>query len=254
MNYYHTLKESIALLFFPLPLCADLLAAGAVLYLAKRRTIGRALAAAGFIMLLLFTTYPLPQFMLKGLEGRYPVFRMDSLASYPGIRYVVVLSGGFCREDLPVTSILEQNSVIRLNDGVILFLRLKKTDPEARLVVTGKDESLYLAELSEDLGVKKEDIVIENGSYTTHEQALLVREITKGERFFLVTSASHMPRAVALFKKAGTDPVPVPSNFMAQEAGGLYWYVLPRSENVKKSEMAFYEYLGLVKETLAGNI
>ena len=253
MNY-HTLKEALFLFLFPLPLCAELLAVGAVLMLARRRAIGRALAAAGFILLILFTTYPLPQFMLKGLEDRYPVFRMESLARYPDIRYVVVLSGGFCREDLPVTSILDQSSVIRLNDGISLFLRLKKTNPQARLVVTGKDESFYLARLSEDLGVKKEDIVIENRSKTTHEQARLVKEITKGERIFLVTSASHMPRAMALFKKAGGDPVPVPSNFMAQEAGGLYWYILPRSENVKNSETAFYEYLGLVKETLAGNI
>jgi len=253
MNY-HTLKEAIAFLIFPLPLCFEFLIAGAVLVLLKRRVIGGVLVAAGVVMLGLFTTYPLPEYMLEGLENRYPVFRPERIASYPGVRYVVVLSGGFCAEDRPVTSVLDPVSVIRLDDGIILFLRLKKINPEARLVVTGKNESLYLARLSEDLGVKKEDILIENGSKTTHDQAVLVKEMTKGERIFLVTSASHMPRAMALFRKAGGDPVPVPANYMTQNAGDLYWELLPRSENVKKTETAFYEYLGLVKERLAGNI
>lgn len=253
MNY-QTLKEAITFFFFPLPLAMEFLIAGLALVLLKRRTAGGVVVAAGLVMLGLFTTYPLPEFLLKGLEERYQVFRADSIASYPGVRYVVVLSGGFCSEDRPVTSILDPVSVIRLDDGVALFLRLKKINPGARLVVTGKDESLYLARLSEDLGVKKEDVLIENGSKTTNDQARLVREITKGERFFLVTSASHMPRAMALFKKAGGAPVPVPANYMTQEAGSLYWDLVPRSENVKKAETAFYEYMGLVKEMLAGNI
>ncbi len=252
MNY-HTLKEAIVLFFFPLPLSAELLTAGALLLLAKRRRAGKALVITGLLTLLLFTTYPLPQFMLTNLEGRYPMFDRNSLASNPAVRYVVVLSGGFCRADLPVTSILDPSSVARLDDGVSLFLRLKQFNPKTRLVVTGKEESHYLAGLSEDLGVKRDDIIIENGATNTHEQAQLVKKITGGERFFLVTSASHMPRAMALFKKAGTSPVPVPADYMAKVARGLYWYI-PRADNVKKSETAFYEYLGLIKERLAGNI
>lgn len=251
---YHALKESIIFLFFPLSLCIEFLAVGAVLLLVRRRGAGTALVLAGLALLFLFTTYPLPQYMLKGLEDRYPPFKMDSIASYPGIRYVVVLSSGFCAGDVPVTSILDQSSLRRLDDATVLFLRLKKINPAARLIVTGREESPYLARHAEDLGVDAADLLSERKSTDTAEQARLVTGMTKGERFFLVTSASHMPRAMALFKKAGADPVPVPSDFMARGPEGFFQEMVPNSDNVLKAETAFYEYLGLAKEKLAGNI
>ena len=252
---YHELKKAFILFFFPLSLCIEFLLAGAFMLLATgRQRAGKACVIAGLVLLILFTTYPLPRFMLKSLEDMYPPLNAASVASYGGIRYVVVLSGGIYRGEKTITSILDQSSVIRLDDAIILFRKLKMTEPSARLVVTGRVESPYLALLAEDLGVKKNDIVIENISIDTVDQARLVKEIAGKERFFLVTSASHMPRAMALFKKAGTNPIPAPGDFMAKKVEDLYRRIIPRAENVKNAETAFYEYIGILKEKLAGNI
>ena len=66
------------------------------------------------------------------------------------------------------------------------------------------------------------------------------------ERFFRVTSASHMRRAVRHFERAGLQPIPAPTGF---KTGGdrlntpSYW--LPSAGNLRKTERAVYETLGL---------
>ena len=41
------------------------------------------------------------------------------------------------------------------------------------------------------------------------------------EKFILVTSAAHMPRSMALFRKRGLQPIPAPADFQVREAQGL---------------------------------
>jgi len=69
-----------------------------------------------------------------------------------------------------------------------------------------------------------------------------------------VTSANHMPRAVAVFNKQQLNPIPAPANFLVK--------ILPNREpkleftagNLYKTERAMYEYLGLAWYKLRGNI
>jgi len=67
------------------------------------------------------------------------------------------------------------------------------------------------------------------------------------ERFFRVTSASHMRRAVRHFERAGLQPIPAPTGF---KTGGdrlntpSYW--LPSAGNLRKTERAVHETLGLL--------
>ena len=50
-------------------------------------------------------------------------------------------------------------------------------------------------------GIPKEDIIIHNTPKDTKEEAIKIKELLGDERFILITSASHMPRSMAIFKK-----------------------------------------------------
>ena len=67
------------------------------------------------------------------------------------------------------------------------------------------------------------------------------------ERFFRVTSAWHVRRAVRHFERAGLQPIPAPTGFKTGSEPRYTWsYWLPSSGNLRKTERAVHEYLGLL--------
>ena len=83
-----------------------------------------------------------------------------------------------------------------------------------------------------------------------------MREAVGEAPFLLVTSASHMPRAMMLNRKAGLNPIPAPT---ARRAAGTtlksdpaFW--LPSAGALEMSERAIHEYLGIAWAWLGGHI
>lgn len=112
-----------------------------------------------------------------------------------------------------------------------------------------------MAEVAISIGVKKQDLVLEDVSKDTEEEAQLIQQVVGGDKFALVTSASHMRRSVALFKKLGMNPIPAPTDYLVKEAQKMNpksFY--PRAENLYKAERAFYEYLGLIWARIRGRV
>jgi len=69
----------------------------------------------------------------------------------------------------------------------------------------------------------------------------------------LVTSASHMPRSMILFKKLGMHPIPAPTEYQVKGRRGTSpkrFY--PTADGLMKAERAFYEYIGLVWTKMRG--
>src|SRR5690606_23198947 len=95
----------------------------------------------------------------------------------------------------------------------------------ARIVVTGGSGSLLLdgeadadtaPRLLSALGLARDRLVLENRSRDTYENAVFTRQLVNpqpGEKWLLVTSAFHMPRAMALFRKAGFDVLAWPADY-----------------------------------------
>jgi uncharacterized SAM-binding protein YcdF (DUF218 family) len=94
------------------------------------------------------------------------------------------------------------------------------------------------------LGVKEELIAIENQSSNTFESAVHLKDRIKDSEFILVTSAGHMPRALAAFRQMGMNPIPAPTDYLAKmdPFGGNY---LPKSNNLMRADLALHEYFGL---------
>jgi len=64
-----------------------------------------------------------------------------------------------------------------------------------------------------------------------------------------------MPRAMALFKKQGMQPIPAPTNHLVRSSS-WFWIgtLFPSADALLKSQSAFYEYLGLLWAQLRGQI
>ena len=110
-----------------------------------------------------------------------------------------------------------------------------------------------MSNLALELGISKDDIILETASMSTFDEARFIKPIVRGERFLLVTSASHMVRAMALFKKFGMNPVPAPTGHLIKYDGKGF-SIIPGTENLLNSDALIYEYLALVKEHLWGNL
>jgi uncharacterized SAM-binding protein YcdF (DUF218 family) len=256
-------KKVVALLLSPVAVPVDLLVLGVVLLLfTRRQKAGKALVSAGTLLLLLLSNKIFSSMLLRPLEYRYPPLLAVPEGSGQGsarrVKYVVVLAGGFEFDPkLTPLSQLRGETMIRLAEGVRMYREL----PGARLIVSGGGrpsglpEAPAMAKVAESLGVSPQDILLEKESIDTESEARLVKPMVGAEPFVLVTSASHMPRAMALFRKQGTSPIPDPTDYLIKgpdelKAGDLY----PSDEGLKFAGRAIYEYGGLAWETLRGHI
>ncbi len=89
----------------------------------------------------------------------------------------------------------------------------------------------------------------EEGSRTTWENAELTNAILQKEgisRFYLVTHAWHMPRAMTAFRRLGLDPTAAPTSFTTRSSArtGRFLGWLPSAGALKQSSLALHEYLG----------
>jgi uncharacterized SAM-binding protein YcdF (DUF218 family) len=118
-------------------------------------------------------------------------------------------------------------------------------------------EAEYLATLARRLGVSSGKILIQGESRTTaedaeHTAALLKRRGIRS--FFLVTSAFHLPRAVACFRKQGLEPIPYPVDFRVTPVTEVQNPFVPTVGSLKLSTLALHEYLGLAHYWVAGSL
>jgi uncharacterized SAM-binding protein YcdF (DUF218 family) len=244
------LKKLVSRFFFPLSLVIELLLLGVLLK--KRRTQA---ILAGVAMLYLFSFYPFGYFILRPLESRYVPVSSSSLNKE--VRWIVVLGGG-SREDKALTpeDRLSDASLKRLLEGV----RLSRLLPQSRLVLSGGDyrgispDALIMQQVALDQGVAWDRIMLETASWDTTDQAKFLRDRLGQSPFYLVTSAGHMPRAMRMFIRSGTQPIAAPTDFRAVWTPFQVTDFFPQAVTLTNTESAFYEYLGLCWGLVRGQI
>jgi uncharacterized SAM-binding protein YcdF (DUF218 family) len=82
-----------------------------------------------------------------------------------------------------------------------------------KFLISADSDALVLQDAALVLGIDQSRIAIENKAKDTAEQAIEIKRLVKNDRIVLVTSAIHMPRAMALFTKQGIDCVSAPTDF-----------------------------------------
>ncbi len=252
----------LANLFFPLEISIELLLLGLILLLfTKKQKAGKCLITIGLLFLLAVSTYPFTTLILRPLEKRYPA--IDASGQHDlnklGVKYIVVLGGSqICDPTIPITSQFNPSSLVRLIEGINLHRQI----PGSKVLFSGGNDkyepttnAALMKKMALSLGVKKEDIILEAGSKNTYEEAKFLKDIVGKEKFLLVTSAAHIPRSMLLFKKFGMGPIPAPTNHLVKKSSKMPPQgFLPSVDNIKMIEVAFYEYLALIKEKLAGRM
>ena len=247
-------KKLLAQLISPLPIILFFLLVGLYfLWFSKRQNLGKSVVSLACLLLLLCSTLLFGNLLLRPFESQYRPYSIASVDAAAGtvgkypVKFIVVLSGGqHPQPGMPLTSFLTHEALVRLIEGI----RLHRQHKDSRLVLSGGSGSQSVPEaetmhaIALDLGVREEEIIVEPQSRDTAEQARLIKPIVGDNLFVLVTSASHMPRAMALFAKNNLKPIPAPTGQYVQEMRGIKpGYFIPRYEGVRMAERAVYEFL-----------
>ena len=96
--------------------------------------------------------------------------------------------------------------------------------------------------------VEKDAMVLFGLPKDTKEEALFTKGLVRKKPFILVTSATHMPRAMKIFKNLGLNPIPAPTDFHKGEFKG--YLRKPSAYHFNLSEIAMHEYIGILWEKL----
>jgi uncharacterized SAM-binding protein YcdF (DUF218 family) len=207
-------------------------------------------------MLLTFSYGAVPHVLLRSLENAFPP--LINLRENHDVKWVVVLGGGHISDsELPVTGQIGVSTLARLVEGIRIYKELQ----DCKLLLSGgavydpKSNAEIMAEVALLLGAQKDDLLLDTDSKDTKDQARIIHQLLGDDEFILVTSASHMPRSIALFRKKGMKPVPAPADHLVrkyQEISPAVFF--PRAAELKKMERVFYEYLGILWAKLRGQI
>lgn len=260
------LKKLISAVLMPMPVCLAAIAVGlALLWFTKRQRAGKIVATAGFGALLLLSYGVVADLLAVPLENDHQPLLVAGSADSPDdararqARWIVVLGGGHSYDpELPPNSQASVAALARLVEGV----RLKKQLPAAKLIVSGAygaphpSHAKVLASIAETMGVARADIVLEERTYDTHDEAMAVRNLAgAGTPVILVSSATHLPRAAALFRKQGLAPLPSPADFVSVDAPGVdVGSFFPDAGPLTVVQRSWHEYLGTIFSKLRGQI
>jgi uncharacterized SAM-binding protein YcdF (DUF218 family) len=227
-----------------------------LLWFTRKQKAGKIVTTIGVILLVALSYRPLPDMMLRPLEYKYP-----SLLGTEGmhdIGWVVVLGGGHTSDSRhPVTSQIGDSSLARLAEGI----RLHNALPKSKLLLSGGGvfdpvpNAKIMSDVAISIGVDKNNLILEQDSRDTKDEARLIKGIVGKDKFILVTSASHMPRSMALFKKQGMNPIPAPTEHWVKTPQGIGpGMFFPSAGNLRKAYLATREYLGLGWAKIRGQI
>lgn len=251
------LKKLISSFLMPLPVCLGIIIIGLVfLWFTKRQKIGKILATAGTALIFIMSTGMVSDMINSPLDQAHPVYKADK--NKP-VKFVVVLSGGAGFKDgIPMNTSSSYVTLSRLMEG----LRVYKCNQGSKIILTGGPvcsivpfsviEACFLVQL----GIPKDDIILDTKSFDTSEEALNAKKIVKDESFVLVTSSTHMPRALKLFQKQGMNPTPAPTGFriISSDLSFSAFIPIPNSDDLRAIDAALHEYLGTLWSKMRGQL
>jgi len=184
---------------------------------------------------LLFSWGPFGNLMLKPLESAYP--RLEKIPS--NIEYILLLGGDRDK---------------RAWEALRLYYKI----PNVTIITSGYSLNDSISDANKtaqkliESGIPKERILMQEEAKTTFEEAIWMKKRVGEKPFILITAAYHMPRAKAIFDKAGLNAIPAPADFNNPNENGLLSIL--QSKQLQKTEHAWHEYLGLLLYKLQGKI
>jgi len=218
-----TLKKILSAVLMPLSLGLILFLIGLWFLYTKSYKKAKICLSISFIWIFMISYSPFANSVLSPLETIYKKAE-DNVSA----KYILLLGGDFKGRSFEA-------------------IRLYTLLDNAKIITSGYpgrddvSEAVKSAHKLVELGIPKEDILMQSEPKDTQEEAMSIKKIVGNEQFILVTAAYHMPRAMELFKKEGLNPIVAPTNYLAEKN---YLISAPSGRNLQKTEIAFHEYLG----------
>jgi uncharacterized SAM-binding protein YcdF (DUF218 family) len=230
---------------------------GALLLLTRFCAAGRKALVLAIVLLSICAFSPLGNVLLYSLESRFPPW--DASRGAPD---GIIVLGGPIDADI---SVAHDAPVIRsAADRIVAGAALARKYPNARVIFTGGSPNLisndareadYAAMVFDSLGIDPSRLIIERRSRNTLENAEFSKALANprpGERWLLVTSAFHMPRAVGLFRKAGFPIEPYPVDWRTGDKSSLVSFATVATDGLLRTDIAIREWIGLIAYRLTG--
>lgn len=218
----------------------------------RHPALARASGSLALGLLLVLGWEPLPDALLRALELLYP--EQTSTQDWAGYAGVIVLGGAL--EPAYVGKGSGQSALNGAAERMTEVLPLLRHQPHLQVLFSGGEGELFASDLSEaqrarvffdQQGVARERVLYESASRNTDENATLSRQlpgVNPAARWLLLTSAWHMPRAMAAFGRAGWNVTAYPVDFRAGRQ--TPWTQYSMDKGVSKWRIALHEWLGLL--------
>jgi len=220
--------------------------------------LGRRCAGLGLVLVLIFGLSPLGNWLILPLEQRFPASNINDVGDISGI---IVLGGA---EDGRISKARGQLTLNEAGERISQAVRLAHLKPNVPLIFTGGAGAIVREEVAggegvvaywRDSGIPASRIRLEGRSITTYENAQFTRDMLQpkaGQRWLLVTSAAHMPRAVGLFRKAGFDVIAHPLDYRTKGTDDALrpFGSIPRG--LQRVDEATREWISLIVHRMVG--
>lgn len=164
---------------------------------------------------------------------------------------------------------LDRLSLRRGGDRIWQALDLYKKGKIKKIFISGKsgyvterglEEASQFRSVLINWGIPKDDILIENISRNTHENAVETNKVLKNHSelntFLLITSGTHMKRSLGCFNKVGLQCDPFSTDLYTSPTNHYYWdqYLVPNVSNFDDWNKLIKEWVGYISYKLAGYI
>jgi uncharacterized SAM-binding protein YcdF (DUF218 family) len=254
---FFVLSKTIGYLAMPSNLLMAIGLVGLVLLFTRFRRLASWLIVTSLVLMALVGYSPLGRILLRPLEERFPPW--DASRGAPD---GLVVLGGAISPDISVA-----HGVVALNgaaERVTVTAELAHRYPNARIIFTGGTASLDpTAPLEAPLAVKEfEALGVAHGRITAEEQSRntienavfsrLLADPKPGERWLLVTSAAHMPRAIAAFRATGFPVEAYPVNWHTRRKDNASELFTSFVGGLAMTDYAVHEWMGLAVYRLTG--
>lgn len=175
-----------------------------------------------------------------------------------------IVLGGMLNYDIEFDRIQFYRGADRLFQAVELYKRgvIKKiyfAGGSGSIEFSYLKEGVFVRRYLLTLGIPDADIWIENESRNTRENAayaneFLVKKNAGSGKFLLITSAFHMRRALACFRKVGLDVAPYSTDRNAgpERRYSLEHFLIPSVNTFMMWDAIIHEWVGIVVYKLKG--
>jgi uncharacterized SAM-binding protein YcdF (DUF218 family) len=233
----------------PSHFCFLLIAAGLLLCIPRRtRKAAQVVLAAAGALLIVLSSGKTATLLLSPLEYMYP--RVPDYAAAPARAIVVLAAYAANDPNMSLSARPNYSALYRINEAVLLWRRC----PDCTVVVTGTSPTTnVMADLLIALGVSRDKVTVDSDASHTAGSAMNMRRVLGEAPFYLVTSGGHMPRAMAVFAKAGLHPIAAPTDHkLPKRVAQAAWALSPF--HLECSDLAVHEHIGMMWYRMRGLI